>query len=288
MPWRMKRTIITQEILRVLLRCSPELKWEKVTDHVNYMMKKIQYSGYNKRFRAEVVTSALNAYRIIQQKDKDGIQPMYRHKEWNKKEREENKKGKKLDWFKKKGEETVIFIPATPRSELKKQLEEEVKKSKVKVKIVERAGKTLKNILQRSDPFKKKQCDKKETCMVCSSGRKGPCRRDGVTYEIRCEECKGIYVGETSRNGYTRGEEHMTAFRNRSDDSVLWRHVRECHTTPPIPSFQMTITGIYGDDCTLRQVAEVVKINKIPAAKLMNSRQEWNHPILPRTSVTAI
>ena len=33
------------------------------------------------------------------------------------------------------------------------------------------------------------------------------CRKEGITYEIQCEECGDKYVGESARNGYTRGRE---------------------------------------------------------------------------------
>ena len=58
LPLDKKRTIITQEILRVMTRCSPELEWEKVVPHLDYTMKRLQYSGCNKRFRCEVLKGA--------------------------------------------------------------------------------------------------------------------------------------------------------------------------------------------------------------------------------------
>ena len=62
LPWNCKRTILTQEVLRILLNCSRELSWETVVAHVNHMMLRLQYSGYDKKFRTEVVRSALSAY----------------------------------------------------------------------------------------------------------------------------------------------------------------------------------------------------------------------------------
>ena len=35
MPMKMKRTVLTQEVLRVLLRCSPELGWKKTAEHAS-------------------------------------------------------------------------------------------------------------------------------------------------------------------------------------------------------------------------------------------------------------
>ena len=41
-PWSTKRTVLTQEMLRVLLNCSKRLPWDVPTRHVNNMMMKMQ------------------------------------------------------------------------------------------------------------------------------------------------------------------------------------------------------------------------------------------------------
>ena len=67
-PWKAKRTIM-QEVLRVLRNCSKHLQWKE-------LCAKIQYSGYNKRFRTEVVRLALCAYDKMREKDESGEEPM--------------------------------------------------------------------------------------------------------------------------------------------------------------------------------------------------------------------
>jgi len=57
LSWSCKRTILTQEVLRTLLNCSRELPWEASASHVNHMMLRLQYSGYDQKFRTEVVLS---------------------------------------------------------------------------------------------------------------------------------------------------------------------------------------------------------------------------------------
>ena len=42
---------------------------------------------------------------------------------------------------------------------------------------------TIKRMLQRSDPFRKRECNN-SNCLVCSTDGKGPCRSTGVTYEL--------------------------------------------------------------------------------------------------------
>ena len=43
LPMKVKRTMLTQEVLRVLLNCNPEIPWERTVDHVNNMIKRMQY-----------------------------------------------------------------------------------------------------------------------------------------------------------------------------------------------------------------------------------------------------
>ena len=49
LPMKVKRTVLTQEVLRVLLNCNPEIPWERTVDHVHNMMRRMQYSGYTIR-----------------------------------------------------------------------------------------------------------------------------------------------------------------------------------------------------------------------------------------------
>ena len=90
--WRQKRTVLTQELLRVLLNCSPDIPWDRVITHANTMVLRMQYSGYSKKFRHEVVNAALKAYDEIQRKAENGERPLYRPYDWNREEREKAKK----------------------------------------------------------------------------------------------------------------------------------------------------------------------------------------------------
>ena len=69
MPLKTKRIIITQDLLRILLRCSPNLPWVQVSNHLNHNTMRLQYSGYDQKFRGEVVRSALHAYEILRTKE---------------------------------------------------------------------------------------------------------------------------------------------------------------------------------------------------------------------------
>ena len=44
--------------------------------------------------------------------------------------------------------------------------------------------------------------------------------------------------------------------------------------------FKMSVTGVYGNDAMLRQIAESVRINRVEKRSLIN--KEWNYVKLPR------
>ena len=117
MPWKDKRTILTQEIIRVLRNCSRHLPWKEVCTHVETYCSRMQFSGYDKRFRTQVVQSALSAYDKMLEKDAKGEEPLYRPRDWKRVERAKCRRAKKGEWFKggEQGNETVIFVPATIR-----------------------------------------------------------------------------------------------------------------------------------------------------------------------------
>ena len=65
-PWKMKRTVLTQEVIRILRNCSRRLPWIEVCKHVEGFSMRMQFSGYTEMFRAQVVKSALCAKMVIE------------------------------------------------------------------------------------------------------------------------------------------------------------------------------------------------------------------------------
>ena len=119
--------------------------------------------------------------------------------------------------------------------------------------------------------------------MVCRNSEGGRCRTDGVTYEVKCKRCDCVYIGETSRNAYTRGKEHASDVNNRRENSPLYTHILEKHDGDgDIDDFRMCVTGVYTNDATKRQIAEAVKIKEKDDLTIMNRQEEWRQTILPR------
>ena len=125
---------------------------------------------------------------------------MHRPREWKREEEDQEKAGKRSNWFKKGGNEAVIFVPATLNSQLQSIYQKEIKRHVFKIKVVEKAGVAIKKLLQRSDPLTSRKCERGD-CPVCREDGKGPCDRQSVTYDIKCAECNDIYdhIGEKSR-----------------------------------------------------------------------------------------
>ena len=282
LAWSVKRTVLTQEALRIMMNCSRLLPLQHITEHLSQFSLRMQYSGYSHKFRSEVIDSAYKAYENIKQLADDGTRPFYRPREWQREERSKAKRQKQLNWYKKGGYDSVIFVPATPNSELQKKYSDEVTKSGLKIRIVERAGKSIKSFVQRSDPFTPKNCSQ-EDCLLCRSEGKGSCRIPSVTYNIKCLACKedievvdSVYEGETSGNCYVRGKQHLYELERNLDKSSLWRHSRDKHNGV-VQNFQMSQTGSYKNDAMLRQIMEAVRISNSGNVNLLNSKKEWNN-----------
>ena len=163
-----------------------------------------------------------------------------------------------------------------------------------RIGVAEVPGTSLKRKLQKSDPFKEKRCNG-EGCLVCVEGDGGRCRVNGVTYKVTCKSCDDVYIGETSRNAYTRGLQHtasITAPYNPARDgnkpgptSTLRHHVDMRHakdSTPP--TFKMEVTGVYGGDAAKRQISESVNIQHTEGQ--MNRQDEWRQIHLPRLTLS--
>ena len=110
------------------------------------------------------------------------------------------------------------------------------------------------------------------------------------------------YDGESGRNAYTRGIEHVDNYKNgkttdfqknavdneenrrKEKENPMWKHAREFHQDRKDVDFTMTVTGIFGRNNLKRQVNEHVRIagNR---CRTMNSKKEYNTPIVPTITI---
>ena len=113
----------------------------------------------------------------------------------------------------------ILSVTPTPGGVLAKQLqkrEEELNRNiEERIKIVEKGGLKIKDILGSKNPFKTLSCNEK-TCPLCtesefvhiqSEDRKISCRTNNVGYRwcyLTCKErdIAKVYEGETGRSAY--------------------------------------------------------------------------------------
>ena len=86
--------------------------------------------------------------------------------------------------------------------------------------------------LQVSDPFKKKKCES-EDCIVCVEGDGGRCRTEGVVYKVTCKGCDETYIGQSSKNAYTRGKEHIGTVSVRGSQAQSQTDDGQSQVAPP-------------------------------------------------------
>ena len=295
LSWAQKRTIHTQECLRIMRNTSVFLGEKIQNENLNFYMKKLMYSGYNAKFRGEVIKSAKNAYRKILVLHKEG-KNMYR----NRKEMQEckvKKQKNKENWWQsqvkgKKPFTSILFVPPTPRGELAKMLKKREmelnQNNEMNIRIVERGGPKMKHILVQKNPFPPQKCkisfcpfcNEDENIEICSKN-KFQCSSFNVGYSIKCKSCNSVYHGETSRRAAVRAIEHCKDLKREKEESPLVKHLKLKH--PEGSKFTFQVTGQFFNALT-RQADESVRIQS-SAQACLNSKAEFNGPKLARISL---
>ena len=118
------------------------------------------------KFKGEVVISAMTAYKktLGLGETRHSTTDQKPRREW---EGKNERSKKKTNWFKRRGNLSVMFLPATPKLELKNEYERCIRKSGLGIKVIERSGRMINYIVQKSDPFSKNKCEDQENCMMC-------------------------------------------------------------------------------------------------------------------------
>ena len=285
-----KRNVHVREVVRRMLNTSTKLDWDSfVAPCLTDYMKRMQIAGYDERYRKNTLQNGLRIYDKMIKEQEQEIRPINRPRNWNTEERRKKKKQKKHSWSAKGGYIAPIFVPATPDGELAKEMKEIAEREAVtglKFKIIETGGNAIKHLVQRSNPTATPGCPSKD-CLACKEGRGkgGSCLKSNIQYELECglctEEQKGIYIGESSRNLYTRGKEHVGKYRSRkrNHDSFMKKHQQEKHGGREA-DFKAKVTGVFRDSLS-RQVSEGVHIRR-GGRSILNSKSEWHQPALWR------
>ena len=281
-PGSCKKNVHIQEILRRMMNCTRRIDWKQETAPcVSDYMLRMKEAGYDEKYRKRVLLAAISIYDKKVEDDKRGVRPLFRPKSWQKEERKKEKAYKKKEWATKKGHIAPIFIPATPGGELAREMRkiaDREAKHEIHFNVLEIGGRTLRSEIQRSNPTATPGCNKSD-CLGCeeSRGKGGKCHKNNVNYQINCQKCDKVYIGETSKNLYTRTLQHTR--NNKEDEAFMSKHYREEHIGEE-KKFSAKVTHT-NRDCLTRQIREGVLIRRA-TKPLLNSRTEWFQPPLFR------
>ena len=213
---------------------------------------------------------------------------------------------------------SVMFVPQTEGGELARRLREtEIemeKQSGFRIKIVERTGLKIVDLLHKADPWQGADCQR-ESCLLCRTKMKTEkntqqeCTRRNIVYENWCMTCeneekekidnmeledtekkermKNIklykYIGETARSSFERSLEHQRDFIEMKLDSHKLKHYLEKHKEKEMEEIEFG-TRILKECRTAfeRQISESVEIQKNKDHYILNSKSEYNRCALPR------
>ena len=264
--------MLVNEALRILRNCSKHLPDEVRTSHLQYLVNRMQFSGYPQSYRYEVLARAFKKHN----RSGRGI--------------ESRRRADKRKWYNEDKYDGVMFVDTTPNGELKRRVEKACKKNGMKIKVVEKVNSTMKREIQRSNPFGLEHCGRND-CVTCNLELQINCRKRGPVYEIYCVDCEETletpekkYRGQTGRTTYHRMKEHFIKWEKGTEDSILHKHSAQCHGGDEFEVSVKVLAFCYGKPTT-RLITEAVHIEEIPEENSMNEKSEWNYIRLPRVGM---
>ena len=211
---------LSQEVFRRLHNTKFEVEWEDTVVILTKFMSELMASGYNENDRYQILKSGIKLYENLREKERAGLRPFYRKKNFERSKRMREKEAKKETWFQNKDNKfaSVFFVPPTPNSVLLKRLKDTEEKYQIdknsRIKFVEVSGRKYVDFFKQNDPFSKK-CEPEEECLICSNEENRiSCKTSNIGYSISCNICKErgkevSYEGESSRSGFIRMKEHV-------------------------------------------------------------------------------
>ena len=290
--WQIKRSTLTQEGVRRLLNTSQNTSIIDRNKIMEDWDRKMNVSGYDMKFRTNVISAAVKIYNHKVTVAEQGGRPLYRPTGWQSSERELDKLVKRQTWYTGKGTErnqAPLIIDPTPTGQLEKDianvLKESARVSGIRVKLCQRGGDRVSSAA-KADPFASKLCERPD-CTVCRSEKsKGGCRHSNVGYQLVCGTCldseiEATYQGETSKSGYERGAQHAEGLAKKVEDNPLWKHAELVHEGDNATPFSMQITGRF-QKAMIRQEDEAIRIRESKSRYQMNSKKEFHQPAIIR------
>lgn len=284
LPISAKMNILTADLVRVMRNVSNYCQEGEREKHIQQFIHRMQFSGYSHADRVAVYKKARLRFEKMVQESKNGDTPLYRGKAYQRMSREKEKNNKRRGWYSKGGDETVMFVDATPGSAMAREFRDTLISCGLKIKVVERTGESIKTLLTKSDPFRTKTCDP-NTCAICSKFPKISCKTREAVYRVTCKGCGECYIGETSRSIGERFAEHCAQHKNLSTGSVFAPHFKMKHAGLE-QDLELKIIRTCAGDAMLRQVTEAVCIAE--EKPKLNTKMEWRRKVMSSDGLTSV
>ena len=296
LPEAMKMRTLTQEAYRRIHNTRLNLHVDCLPDILTTFMQKLKDSGYSEKERFNILQGGFKTHENIMRLVNQGKRDYFRTPETRKIARERSKESSHK-WFRKSKKDmsvaSVMFVEPTPGGELLKQLKEIEEVYKIdegkRIKFVEKSGKKIIDKIRVSDPFRS-NC-KEQECLACRNSEKfSNCRKTNIGYQITCKLCKSrgknrIYQGESSRNLYLRGREHLNQLKNEKSNSVMLKHnMNEHENELERVEYEMKITGSFRKPLG-RIIDEGLRIKHTKKEELLNSKNEFFGPSVKRRTL---
>ena len=208
-----------------------------------------------------------------------------------------------------------MFITHTHHSELAGDLRDTENKfeqmTDMRLKLVEKAGTKIGDILTDGDPWSGQNCTRIK-CWLCATKLKTgknlrqECNKRNLVYETYCMSCEERdgkqrgeegeneenqtklykYLGETCRSVWERAGEHLADLKSLNPTSHLLKHILDRHETENWEEIEFGIRVVKFTRTPFeRQILEAVKIPQERQDHfLLNSRSEYNRAEIPRLS----
>ena len=279
-----KRNTIFQEIIRRIRNTSPDHPWTTTAWTLTEYMNKLQISGYNHRFRYNVLKGAIDRSETMERKYKEGVLNRYRSRSEINKIKAERQGRNPNTWF--IGDQgmysSTLVIPHTPNSTLAREIKSTTKDRVIAgghTKVIEATGHPVTVGLQKRDPFRKPECP---YIKACQTDNNTDCTSMNVTYRLDCQHCpeenqnRSVYIGCTGKSLHNRVGEHMAKISGKTKkvDNAMAKHMAIHHKDIPKGDREVKATIVAKHNSTLgRFVDEAVRLTSV--GNLANSKGEW-------------
>ena len=294
---RTKRDSLLQEGLRRLRHTCEDASAEEVRHVMGEYMNMLRISGYDIKFRVQMLSGIMNRQRQIREEISRGLRLKFRSRQQIR-EQKLQKLGKFSNtWFLRDNTLNTLKIQATPSNTLSRNVHKALQmKGELadggKTKVIEMGGQLITSGLSKTENF-----GGQGSCHLgrpCNTEEDTDCRISRSVYLSECQVCKtsheqrqSVYVGTTGCCTHRRQRQHMQQIASKSTSNALSKHHWEEHQNMD-PEFSTSILkGGFRFNLD-RQICESIYIeqmNQDPEINLLNQRSEWGNHGIPRLQI---